>query len=236
MRSVLKIVKLHFIALFNWQIISCFAVLLLNLLISVAVIRLAHTEGPAGSCDIIAMFWVLILGLIFFSPSFRYTLSQGISRKRFFLATSLSMAIMAAVFTILVMIFYIINLKMANVWIIYKMIYGGQVLLGLVAWEFAALLFLGVLGWFIRLVYYVSDRRTKLLVSIVPFVLVSLLILFNALADGVIGHIMWQFLKTVMGLSYTSPNPYIGMASMLAAAVILSGPIFLLLRRAQAKD
>lgn len=236
MGSVLKINKLHFMALFKWQIISCSAVLLLNLLISVAVIRLTDTGRPAGSGDVIALLWMPIMGLIYFSPSFKYMLSQGVSRKRFFLAGSLSMAIMAAVLTVLVVIFYIINLKVANVWMIYEIIYRDQGLLGLVVWQFAALLFLGVLGWFIRLVYYVSNWITKLIVSIAPFVLVSLLVLFNALADGGIGRAILEFLKTVMGLSHTIPNPYIGMTSMLVAAIILGGPIFLLLRRAQIND
>ena len=88
----------------------------------------------------------------------------------------------------------------------------------------------------IRLVYYVSNRSTKLIVSIVPFVLVSLLLLVNTLVDGAIGRAVINFLKVVMGFSSNVPNPYIGAASMAAAVVILSGPIFLLLRRAQIKD
>jgi hypothetical protein len=236
MGSVLKINKLHFIALFKLQIIICAAVLLLHVLISLAVIRLADTEGPAGTGDFIAMAWILIMGLIFFSPSFKYTLSQGVSRKTFFLAGSLSVVMIAAILAVLVVIFYVINLKVANVWMVFELIYRDQGLLGLVVWEFAVLLFWGVLGWFIRLVYYASNRNTKFIVSIAPFVLGALLVLFNALADGGIGRAVLEFLKTVMGLSYVSPNPYIGMASMLVAAVILSGSIFLLLRRAQIND
>jgi hypothetical protein len=236
MGSVLKINKLHFIALFKLQAVICAAVLLLHILISMAVIRLANTAGPAGVGDFIAIVWVLIMGLIFFSPSFKYTLSQGISRKTFFLAGSLSMAMIAAILAVLVVIFYVINLKIANVWMIYAIIYRDQGLLGLVVWEFAAFLFLGVLGWFIRLVYYVSNRNTKYIVSIAPFVLASLLTLFNALADGGIGRAILEFLKTVMGLSRTIPNPYTGMTSLLAAAVILGGAVFLLLRRAQIND
>ena len=148
---------------------------------------------------------------------------------------SLNMALLAAIMALLSTIFYVITLKVANVWMIYE-IYQVQSIPGIVAWEFAALLFFGVLGWFIRLVYYVSNRSTKLIVSIVPFVLVSLLLLVNTLVDGAIGRAVLDFLNVVMGFSSNVPNPYIGAASMVVAAVILSGPIFLLLRRAQIKD
>jgi hypothetical protein len=236
MSNVLTITRLHFKTLFATQIISCAAVLLLHILISVTVIKLADTAGPAGTGDFIALAWIPIIGLIFFSPSFKYTLSQGVSRKTYFLAASVSIALVAAVLTVLVVVFYVINLKVANVWMLYEMIYRDHGLVGLAAWEFAALLFLGILGWLIRLAYYVSNRLTKYIISIGPFVLVSLLILFNALADGAIGRAVWGFLKAVMGLSFSSPNPYIGMTSMLAAAVVLGGVVFLLLRRAQVND
>jgi hypothetical protein len=60
--------------------------------------------------------------------------------------------------------------------------------------------------------------------------------LFNALADKGMGRAVWEFLKTVMGLSGDSPNPYVGTASLLVAAVILGGFSFLLLRRAQINE
>ncbi len=236
MRSVLKITRFHFATLINLQIAICAAVLLLHILISIAVIRLADAPGPAGVGDIIGICWVIIIGLIFFAPSFKYMLSQGISRKTYFFAGSLSIVLMAAAIALVITIFYIVNLKVSNVWMIYELIYGSRYLPGVVVWEFAALLFLGVLSWFIRLVYYVSSRPVKIIISIAPFILAAILILINALTGGGIGRSVFEFVQTVMGLSYDSPNPFIGTASMIAASVILSGPIFLLLRRAQIND
>lgn len=236
MDSITKTIKFYFVNLVNLQIIVCAAILLLQLLISLAVINLANTEGPAGSNDVVVICWMIVMGLILFAPGFKYMLSQGISRKRFFLAMSLNFVILAAILALLSAIFYVITLQIANVWMIYVLVYHNQSILGIVVWEFALLLFLGLLCWLIRLVYYVSDRKTKFLVSILPFVLASLLILFNALVNGAIGNALGQFFIMAMGLSGTAPNQYIGMASMLAASVILSVPIFLIVRRAQAKD
>jgi hypothetical protein len=119
---------------------------------------------------------------------------------------------------------------------IYKLIYPDQNFLGLIVWEFAALLFLGVLGWLIRLAYYVSNRTAKWIISIVPFVLASLLILINALTHAGMGRAVLEFLMIIMGFSPAGVNPYIGTISMLVIAIILCGPIFLLLRRAQIND
>ncbi len=236
MSSITKITKMYFSTLFNIQIITCAAVLLLHLLISWAVISLTSAPGPAGVNDIMVMFWIFIMALTIFTPGLKYVLSQGITRKKFFLSMNLNIALLAAVFALLSAVFYAISLKIANVWMIYDMIYRDQAILNAVIWEFALLLFLGMLGWFTRLVYYVSDRNARLIVSVIPFVLAPLLIFFNVLADGGIGRAILDFLKTVMGLSSATPNPYIGAASFLAGAVILACPIFLMLRRAQVKD
>jgi hypothetical protein len=122
------------------------------------------------------------------------------------------------------------------VMMIYEFIYPSHNVLNILVWEFAGLLFLGMLGWFIRLIYYQSDRNTKLIVTFVPFVVISLLIFFNVLVDGAIGRGVWEFLKAIMGLTVSRPNSYIGAASMLVAGIIMGGPIYLLQRRAQIKD
>ena len=236
MSTLTKAIRFHFINLFNMQLIVAVAVLLFHLLLSITIINLVVIKGTAGSNDIIVMVWVFVLGLVIFTPSFKYLLSQGMSRRRFFLALSVSMALLAAAFAVLSTIFYAISLKVAKVMMIYDFIYPNHNIFSVLVWEFAVLLFLGMLGWFIRMVYYQSDRKTKFIVTFAPFVAVSLLIFFNALADGRIGRGVWEFLKVVMGLTMTSPNPYIGMASMIAGAVVIGGPIYLLLRRAQIKD
>ncbi len=235
MVSVLKITRLHFAALANMQIAICASVLALHIVISVGIIRLAHVPGPAGVGDVIGMSWILIMGIIFFAPSFKYILAQGLSRRTYFLGGSLSMAAMAAAIAIVVTIFYIINLKVSNVWMIYELIYDNSLLAAVLVWEFAALLFLGVLGWLVRLAYYVSGRTAKIVLTVSPFVLAALLALINALAGGGMGRAIYEFLKTALGVS-AGGNPYIGVASLLAASLILLIPVFLLLRRAQVND
>jgi hypothetical protein len=236
MDKMIKIAKFYFINSFKGQLLIAAAVLLFHLLLSVTIINLVTVSGTAGSNDVIVMVWIFVLGLVIFTPSFKYLLSQGVSRRRFFTAMSASTALLAAAFALLSTIFYAINLKIARVMMIYEFIYPNHNIFSILVWEFAVLLFLGMLGWCIRLVYYQSDRNTKLIVTFAPFVAVSLLIFFNILVEGRIGRGVWDFLKVIMGLTMTSPNSFIGAASMLAGAAALSIPIFLLIRRAQIKD
>ena len=236
MNTLTKAIRFNFINLFNVQIIIATAVLLFHLLLSFTIINLVSLNGTAGSNDVIVMVWIFVLGLVVFSPSFKYLLAQGMSRRRYFTVMSLSITLFAAAAALLSTIFYAINLKVAKVMMIYEFMYPNHNVFIILVWEFAALVFLGMLGLLIRLIYYQSDRNTKLIVIFAPFVAVSLLIFFNILVDGAIGHGIWEFLKVVMGFTFSIPNAFIGAASMTAAAVILGVPVYLMLRRAQIKD
>ena len=90
-----------------------------------------------------------------------------------------------------------------------------------------------MLGWFIALVYYRSDKRTRYIVSLAPFVFFGLLSALNQAAGGVIFQAVLTFLTAAMGLSTPVPNPYIAALSMLLGAAFLCGGNFLLIRRAQ---
>ena len=236
MNTLTKAIRFHFINLFNTQLIVAAAVLLFHLLLSVTLINLVTVKGTAGSNDVIVMVWIFVLGLVVFTPSFKYLLSQGMSRRRFFTVMSASIALLAVAFSLLSTIFYAINLKVAKVFMVFELMYPNHNILNILTWEFAALLFMGMLGWFIRLIYYQSDRNTKLVVTFVPFIAASLLIFFNILLDGAIGHGIWEFLKVLLGFTFSIPNSFIGAASMTAAAAILGVPIYLMMRRAQIKD
>ncbi len=237
MDKITKIIKFYFVNSFKGQLITAAAVLLLHLFISIAVVRLVKTQGATGgSNDVIMLVWMFVLGLVLFTPGFKYVLSQGISRKKFFLALSVSLTLLAAAFAVLSTVFYALAQKFGNIWMLYHVMYRNEAIVGVLTWEFATFLFFGILGWLICLVYYVSGRKTKWMVTLTPFVLISLLTFFNILTDGRIVRSIWDFFVAIQGLSVAHPNSYIGMASMLAGAVILSGPIFLLMRRVQIKD
>jgi hypothetical protein len=236
MVNIWKIPQFQFRVYLWIQFLVMSGALLLHILISFSVLKLAKTPGPAGVGDMIALITIPVLSLVSFSPSFKYLLAQGITRKKFFWGASATVLLTALAAMVLVVIFYLINLKVSNVIMLYSLIYHGDNILGLAAWEFGALFFLAALGWFICLVYYVSNLLTKYVVTIIPFVLGGLLILFDAMAHGAIGRGFVGFLKAAMGITGSGANPFIGMSSMLAATVVVEGLIYLLIRRASIKD
>jgi hypothetical protein len=239
MSNIMKITNFNLLTLFKGQSFIFTAVILLNILISVVVTHLVAPENHSaigGSIDPTALIWMFVLGIIFFGLSFKFMLSHGVSRKRFFLASSISLAVMAAIWSLLVTLFVTISRMFTNIIVIYELLYRSRAVVGMTIWEFAALLLFAVLGWFIYLVYYVSGRKTKYLITASPFVVVPLLMLFNMMADGKIFHAIGQFFVNIMGFASSIPNPYIGALSMLVMAVIFGGAIFLLIRRAQIKD
>jgi len=51
----------------------------------------------AGSSDLVAIIWIFIIGLLSFISSFKFMLSNPVSRKSLFWANILSMAILSVV-------------------------------------------------------------------------------------------------------------------------------------------
>jgi hypothetical protein len=241
MSNILKITKFHLLTLFKWQSIAFLATLVLNVLISVVVTRLVEASGSgantsAGSLDPTALVWMFIIGIVFFATSFKFMMSHGVSRRRFFLASGLSLVSMSAIWAILLTIFIVVSRTFTNIWVVFDLLYRGWDLVSMAVWEFAGMFLLAVLGWLIYLIYYVSGLKTKYIITAAPFVVIPLLALFNIMANGVIFEAIGKFVINAMGFASNVPNPYIGAGSMLIFSLILGGAVFLLIRRAQVND
>lgn len=235
-----KVVKFQLMSL-KKQTLTCFSIIALNILISFVVshFMLSEIDGSnvsVGSIDIVAFIWIFILGIGFFKPSFKYMLSNGISRKKFFFANIHCFLIVAAGWSITVMLLTIISRRYTNIFMLYETLYKNLNALSLTVWMFAAFFLLAILGWFINIIYYRSGNKLKLLISFVLFAISPLLIFFNILSSGKIFSAMAEFFIVTMGFSSSLPNPYIGTLSMLILASIFCVFNFLLIRKAQVKD
>jgi len=95
-----------------------------NILISVTVTYLLPGSGvSAGSSDSIAIIWIFMLRLLSFAPSFKFMLSNSVSRKSFFWANILSMGIISVVWamaTTLILTF--INKMNINIIVLFTVI------------------------------------------------------------------------------------------------------------------
>jgi hypothetical protein len=237
MSRTLKIVKYQLAhSYLRGQTLLCFSVILLSIILSFITFRFfadAQAER-VSSIEPIALIWIFITGLAwFFGSYFKYLLSHGISRKTFFRAITLTYIMLAAIWAFGVTVFVMVTAEITRIQVLYQMIYRNLEVTGVFTWLFAALLLLNMLGWFIALVYYRSDKRTRYIVSLAPFIIFGLLSALNQAAGGVISQAVFAFLTAAMGLSIPVPNPYIAALSMLLGAALLCGCNFLLIRRAQ---
>jgi len=236
MSRILKIARFHLSNLFYTQTFIFAGVIVLNILISLAVTNSVENSTTAGSIDPIGMVWIFILGITFFSDSFKYLISNGVSRRRFFYSSVLSLAALAALWSVLIVFFVGISRLFTDLWVVFELLYRGQGVWSMLLWEFAILFMLAVLGWFFCLIYYVSSRRTRSLITVAPFILGPLLVLSNIMTEGRVFDALGRFIITSMGFGSSTPNPFIAILSLLIAAAVLCGANFLLVRRAQIRD
>ncbi|MFA6808358.1 MAG: hypothetical protein WCR27_05135 [Eubacteriales bacterium] len=226
------------LTLFRSQSWICLAIIVLNILISVTVSYLFPSSGiSAGSSDMIAVIWIFILGLLSFAPSFKFMLANAVSRKSLFWANIFSMVILsvawAVAMTLVISFINRMNLKMI---VVYPLIYKGSSTMGTVVWFSGMFFLLIVLGWFITMAYYRSNKLMIFVISLAPFVIAGLFTIINQMTGGKLFDFMINFIVTAMGFSGSIPNPYIGSFSMLVITVILCVLNYLLIRKTQIKE
>ena len=236
MNNILKITRFHLSTLFKMQTLIFLGVIVLNILISVIISNSVENGNNAGTIDPIGIIWILILGITFFPESFKYLISNGISLRRFFYSSLLSLAAVAALWSVLIVFFTGITRLFTNLWVVFELLYKQQGVWSMLLWEFAILFMLVVLGWFFNLIFYVSNRKVRYLFIVIPFIIGPLLALFNILTDGTVFSAIGRFIVTSMGLGSGTPNPFMAALSMLITAAPPFGAHFPLIPRAPIRD
>ncbi len=222
-----------------WTFI-CFSIIIFNLGLSAVFAYFNNRQNGdsnifVGNIDITPMIVIFILGLCFFKPNFKFMLANGVTRKRFFLAAFLNLAILAAVWALGVTFFAIISKAFVKSLVLYEQLYENWDTFHTV-WLFAVFFMSGVLGWFINLLYYRSSKWMKVLISFAPFILLGLFLHTNQTSDGILARALAKFIAAAMGFATGIPNPYVGAFSLLLLAIILCACNFLLIRRAELKE
>lgn len=242
----LKVAKYEFLDALN-SIKAYYAILIA---IFVSITLLAGTnEGEIKSSGIefSTIIFIFIAGLNSFKNSFKFTQGNNISRKTFFQGLMISTlpiaALMAVVDVTLNRIYNVFEFCPT----IYDMTYDKG--FGQNAWSqsnslgtlFATVMFLIFLyimtfnlGIFINLIYYRSNTVLKVIISVAPFVLITLIGNFHDLFPQEFWNGVGTFLVNSFGLN--NYNAYAAIFSFFTIAIVLSGFIFILIRRAVVKD
>lgn len=228
------------------QTIICFLVVIFNILISVIVKHFISVDTVVGSIDSIVFIWIFILGLSNFKYSLKFLLSMGVLRRKIFISIAVASKITALVWALLTILLSRVGGSITSITIIYDIIFKEFTFLSSLVWNFTLLLLLFYLGNMIVLIYYRSGKKTRLLVSVSPFLLYGIMSLINHAYQGRLFNTFSRFffasmgfaegILSEMGFSGAVGNPFIGGLTFAICTIVICFMTFLLLRKAPIKD
>ncbi|WP_010250388.1 hypothetical protein [Acetivibrio cellulolyticus] len=206
-------------------------------------------EGSSSSgLEVSTIIFLLVAGLNSFKSNFKLMQANNVSRKVFV------KGLLIGVFPITLamsLIDLIIN-RVYNIFIncptIFDMIYGNfrglregwmqsnniQTLFGTVIWQFAVYSAVFIFGILVSLCYYRSNKKLKVLISIVPAMLVVFSANINQILLAALNINIGEIFASALGLQ--SQNPYLAVFSFAVLGILFSIAIYLLTRKAIIKE
>ncbi len=201
-----------------------------------------HGNVSIGGLDFASVIFIFVSGISIFKQSYIFMQANNITRKRYFQGHILSIFPVTA----FIAAFDIIINRVTNIFGVYNSLFS-QIYLRTVSfvganpnimdnfiWSFSALSLFAIIGYFVALVYYRSNTLTKIVVSVSPFILLSVLGYLNRITNGTISYVITDFFALIWGFKH-GYNPYIAVLSMSIGFIIFSALSFLLIRKAPVK-
>lgn len=243
MDKLLKTIRYLFGSLF-WMLIIGYISILANAAVEDFIIYFNHKNGQivnkingqiSGNLEVTAIIFVILMGIIYFSIQFKVMLANGVSRKTFFWAYLPAYAAVSAAFALFVTLVTLIHRAFVPMITLSQAVYQGANLFDATIIQFAVYFFCGALGSLIHLAYYRSNTLMRWIITLAPFALIGLLIVWNSAASGKVSYAISKFFNAIMGFAGSTTNPYIGVITLLVLAAALYGGNYLLIRRAPLK-
>jgi hypothetical protein len=244
-----KVIKFHIME--SVSTICIYYAIFIAVIIILIFLNADSGKISSSGLEMASVIFLFIAGLNSFKTNFKFSQANQTSRKTFF------KGIIIAVFPItfaMSLLDIIIN-RVYNIFIPsptnFDMIYGSlrdagirnssgfawtqandfYTLFGTIIWQFVVYSFAFFLGLLITLVYYRSSKPVKVVVSIAPVVL--LVLLLNVLPES-FRNTVGVFVSSAFG--WQTRNPYMAVFNFGVLGVILTGFIYLLMRRAVARE
>ncbi len=204
-----------------------------------------NTNVNSGGTEAATVIFIFVVGLNSFKNNYLFLSTNGISRKTQFMGFVSSAFIICVILSVIDGIYSNILPQFINYESMFYQLYYTWadvlpkiqgIMTGFI-WSIS-LYFLAVAsGYFITILYYRMNKILKIAVSItVPSVMfVVLPIVDGNYAEGKISNFLWNAMRTLGGFT-VEMNPFTGVLSMTAGAVIILGLAYLLVRKAGVKD
>jgi|BioPla2DNA2_1021312.scaffolds.fasta_scaffold42341_2 hypothetical protein len=243
--KALKVAKYQILSTIGAIKIYYFIFLLVLLFFSASV-TVSDGSFSSSGLDISTIIFLFVVGLNSFKTTFFFTQANNISRKVFF--KGLIIAVFPITFTMSIIdlvINRVLNISVKCV-TTYDMIYENiriaesginwtqsndlKTLFGTIIWQFAIYSAIFIIGIFISLCYYRSNKIVKVIISVVPALLATSSYKINNTFIGIFNINIADIISSAFG--FKSQNPYIGVFSLTILMIIFSTSIYLLTRRA----
>lgn len=211
-----------------------------------------NEEGYSSGTEISTFIFMFVTGLVIFKESFYFSQSNNISRKTYFKGIMIAIVPTAAIAS---GIDIIIN-RIYNIFspcpTIYDMGFGNFIALGMEGIKstwiqnndistlintflflFTMYIMIFTVGLTIALIYYKCNKLMKTIVSILPVIFIMLISSLTTIFPE-----MFNKIGLVIGnmLGVSTRNPYAPIATFIGIAIILSGAIYLLIKKAVIKE
>lgn len=220
----------------NWPMcLSMGAVLLANFIVAIIIgLTRESSEIMGGNIDISMVGMSIAFGAVICATGFKFALVNGVSRKTYFIASAVSLLIVAVVMAVLAYLSMLVTYNVGQTtdayYFLYCMTTGATNWGGMFFFELGFMVFGVTLGYFAAMVIYRTRKRGKILILLITMVIGAIFTLLGFFTD------IWIYIGKgmlyMLGMGASTPNPFIGMASLLGLGAVLLAATFLLIRRA----
>lgn len=217
-----------------------YGVILAVLLVATIPMRLLPVEqrGTMNGIEFATTIFLFVAGLNSFKSPFRFSLTNGVTRRDYYLGTALALVALAAVFTLIDLVVYAVfhgigTLSSSAFQSIYTG-YGDWAQLIRVAWNIVLNLLALTGGWLITAAFYRANKGGKIALALSPVALQVVLALAIRWLPGTRNLLVILF-ETVTGTYGNTLHAGNAVVSMAVGSVLCFILTWLLTRRAAVK-
>ena len=239
--NVLKITKYQINEMKSSVLVYYLIILVIATILTSATAQ-QNVNASIGGLDFASIIFIFVSGITIFKQSYIFMQANNITRKRYFQGHLLSIFPVSA---FIATVDIIIN-RITNIFTVHNSLFSQIYLrpdsfvranpniINNFIWSFAALSLFAIIGYFVALVYYRSNTLIKIIVSMTPLIIISILGYLNRITNGGTAKVISDFFAFIWGFKH-GYNPYIAIASMGIFFIIFSTLSYLLIRKAPVK-
>ncbi len=237
MNKALKVTKYQLMDTIRAGAIFYGVILAVMLLASLPLVLPSGGErGTMNGMEFATVIFLFVVGLNSFKSSFRFSLTNSVTRRDFYLGTALSFLVLAAAFTLIDIavyaVFHGIGTIRSNLFNDFYDGYGGWARLVGVVWSGALNLLALTGGWLITTAFYRANKGVKIALALSPVALQFVLAFLIRWIPGFYDALSKAWLL-VSG--FGTMNAQVATLSMTVASLLCLGVTWLLARRAAVK-